>query len=123
MHKGLRTSWLGAFWLLALTATALAHAHLTSAIPAIGGSVAKAPTEIALHFSEALNLKFSGATLIGPNGTSIATGAARLKSGGGATLLVPISTALPAGTYKVEWHALSDDGHKSKGDYSFTVTP
>jgi methionine-rich copper-binding protein CopC len=29
--------------------------------------------------------------------------------------------ALPPGTYKVRWHVLSVDTHKTEGSYSFTV--
>ena len=28
---------------------------------------------------------------------------------------------LPPGTYKVNWHVLSVDTHKTEGSYSFTV--
>jgi methionine-rich copper-binding protein CopC len=28
---------------------------------------------------------------------------------------------LPPGDYKVEWHAVSDDTHRAKGNYSFSV--
>ncbi len=28
---------------------------------------------------------------------------------------------LPQGDYKVEWHAVSDDTHRVKGSYSFSV--
>jgi methionine-rich copper-binding protein CopC len=34
---------------------------------------------------------------------------------------VPITGILAAGTYQVSWHALSNDGHKTKGTYSFVV--
>ena len=36
-------------------------------------------------------------------------------------LLVPLSAPLTAGTYTVAWHALSSDGHKTTGTYSFIV--
>ncbi|AYG61221.1 hypothetical protein CCGE525_00435 [Rhizobium jaguaris] len=38
-------------------------------------------------------------------------------------LMVPISGTIGAGTYTVEWHALSADGHKTTGSYTFTVKP
>jgi methionine-rich copper-binding protein CopC len=38
-------------------------------------------------------------------------------------LVVPVNEALPAGDYKVEWHAVSDDTHRVKGSYSFSVAP
>ncbi|EIQ0044676.1 TPA: hypothetical protein IF306_004393 [Escherichia coli] len=38
-----------------------------------------------------------------------------------ATLIVPVSTTLDKGQYEVDWTALSVDGHKTQGKYTFTV--
>ena len=40
--------------------------HLSSSVPAENAVVATAPTVLQLNFSEAVNLKFSGVTLLGP---------------------------------------------------------
>jgi len=37
------------------------------------------------------------------------------------TLIVTPTAPLTAGAYKVEWHAVSVDTHKSEGAYSFKV--
>jgi methionine-rich copper-binding protein CopC len=108
---------------LGLTGQASAHAHLTSATPAVGGTVATAPTELDLKFSEGLNLKFTGVKVTGPAKAPVATGDAALGAGDDTTLVVPISDALAAGSYSVAWHALSTDGHKTSGTYKFTVKP
>lgn len=108
---------------IGLAGQALAHAHLKSAVPAIGGTIAAAPTEITLTFSEALNLKFSGATITDTSGKTVPAGAAKLAGDGDTGLVVPLSSPLPAGTYGVKWHVLSEDGHKTDGSYSFTVKP
>ena len=34
---------------------------------------------------------------------------------------VPIGEQLPPGNYKVEWHAVSEDTHREKGTYAFSV--
>ena len=39
------------------------------------------------------------------------------------TAMMAGSGPLAAGTYKVEWHAVSTDTHKTQGSYSFTVNP
>ena len=98
---------------------AFAHAGLVSETPADGASVA-ASTALTLTFSETVTLAFTGITLTAPDGAAVALGAGSL-SADGLTLTVPTGSALPAGVYVVEWHALSDDGHKSHGSYSFTV--
>ncbi|MDQ0475086.1 copper homeostasis periplasmic binding protein CopC [Labrys wisconsinensis] len=108
---------------LGLTGQALAHAHLTSAVPAENGTVATVPTELDLKFSEELNLKFTGVKVTGPDKKAVATGAASLASGDETGLVVPISATLAPGKYIVAWHALSKDGHKTHGTYSFTVKP
>jgi copper resistance protein C len=36
---------------------------------------------------------------------------------------VPLNGVLGAGKYTVKWHALSRDGHATRGSYEFTVLP
>ncbi|WP_313160064.1 copper resistance protein CopC, partial [Mixta calida] len=36
-------------------------------------------------------------------------------------LIVPLEKPLPGGSYQVNWHVLSVDGHKTKGSYTFSV--
>jgi methionine-rich copper-binding protein CopC len=107
---------------LALTGQAWAHAHLTSATPAAGATVAAAPTELDLTFSEDVNLKFTGVKVTGPGKASVKTGEPMLM-GGKTTVMVPIAGTLAAGVYTVAWHALAADGHKTSGTYSFTIKP
>ncbi len=96
-----------------------AHAGLVSATPTEGATVA-APTALTLTFNESVTLAFSGVTLKGPDGAELATGEAALDADG-TTLTIPAPADLAAGDYTVDWHALSDDGHKVHGTYSFTV--
>lgn len=106
--------------LVGLTGTAWAHAHLKSAVPAVGSTVATAPAELHLKFTEEVSLAFSGIELTGPGGP-VVLGKAKLKPDDATTLIVPLTGELAPGRYQVEWHAFSDDGHKSHGSYSFTV--
>ena len=108
---------------VALTGQATAHAHLKSATPPMNGSVVAAPSELDLTFSEGLNLKFSGVKVTGPGKRAVATGPATLGAGGDTTLVVPVTGDLASGTYTVDWHALSSDGHKTSGSYTFTIKP
>lgn len=99
-----------------------AHAHLKSSAPAADSAVKLAPSELDLTFSEDLNLKFSGVTVTGPDKKVVKTGAGTLMDGD-KTLMVPVSDKLAPGKYTVQWHALSTDGDKTDGSYSFTVAP
>lgn len=107
---------------LALAGQAFAHAHLKTSVPAADSSVKQAPSELDLSFSEGLNLKFTGVTVTGPDKKAVKTGTAMLM-GGDTTLMVPVTDKLAPGKYTVQWHALSTDGHKTNGSYSFTVKP
>lgn len=116
--RTLRTLALAAACLGAVT-PAFAHAHLLSSIPA---SHAKAPqplTELRLKFSEAIELTFTKVKLTSATKAVIETGAATLAPQDDTVLIVPLASPLPAGTYTVDWQALSTDGHKTKGSYGF----
>ena len=103
-------------------APAFAHAHLQSAAPAVGGTVAAA-TEIRLTFSEAIEPKFSGVTLTSAAGELEPLGASALDPNDDKALIVTIAKPLPSGVYKVTWRATSVDAHHTQGDFSFTVKP
>lgn len=122
MRNFARTAAIGGVVLAGLTGPAFAHAHLKSATPAVDGTVSTAPTALDLTFSEGVNLRFTGVTVVGPGKSKVATRRATLTDHD-RTLVVPFASALPAGMYTVSWHALSTDGHKTQGTYSFTVKP
>ena len=107
---------------IALAGPAMAHAHLKSAVPAADGTVKTTPSKLDLTFSEALNVKFSGIEITGPNKAIVKTGEAMLMNSG-TTLMVPVTDKLAPGKYTVEWQVLSTDGHKTNGSYSFTIAP
>ena len=106
---------------LGLAGQAFAHAHLKSSVPADNDTVS-APGELDLTFSEELNMKFSDAKVSAPDGKEVKLGDIMLMDGG-KTLMVPFADTLAPGVYKVDWHVLSTDGHKTNGTYSFTVKP
>jgi methionine-rich copper-binding protein CopC len=106
-----------------MTGHAMAHAHLESATPPVNSTVGASPTEIDLFFSEGLELRFTGAKITGAGGVAVPTGEAKLSMQDTAVLVAPVSKPLVAGTYTVEWHALSKDGRKTKGSYTFLVKP
>jgi copper resistance protein C len=108
---------------LALVGTnaAFAHAHLLSEKPADKATVSTAPTVLMLKFSEGVALGFTGVKVTGPGMTVIATGTGSLDPKEDSLLTIPVSGKLAAGLYTVAWHALSTDGHKTSGTYSFTV--
>ena len=123
LAANLRTLLLACAFSLAAASAALAHAHLKSAVPATGATVATAPASLQLTFSEGVDLKFTGVTIAGPGQKAVATGAAIHIGSDDTTLDVPVTGPLAPGKYTVKWHALSTDGHKTNGTYIFTVKP
>lgn len=99
-----------------------AHATLTSSNPQANASTTS-PTEIRLSFSESVVAKFSGVEVKDESGKAIATGTAATDPKDKKQLIIPLSAPLSAGRYTVSWHAVSEDTHRVKGEYSFMVTP
>jgi methionine-rich copper-binding protein CopC len=106
-----------------LAGAAFAHPELRSAEPAAGAAAATSPKQIRITFSEAVIPQFSGAEVKDQAGKTIATGKAAVDPANRKQLVVPVNEPLPPGDYKVEWYAVSDDTHRVKGSYSFSVAP
>ncbi|WP_339071427.1 copper homeostasis periplasmic binding protein CopC [Pseudomonas idahonensis] len=98
-----------------------AHAHLKGSNPAANSSVV-APNELRLMFSEGVEAAFTQVTISKDSAPlevkSLATEGTDKKT----LVVTPAATPLRAGEYKVEWHAVSVDTHKSEGSYSFKVS-
>lgn len=99
-----------------------AHAHpeLRSTEPAAGAATSS-PKEIKITFNENVIPQFSGIELKDQTGKLIAIGKAVTDPVNKKLLIVPVNEQLPPGDYKVEWHAVSDDTHRVKGNYTFSV--
>lgn len=112
-----------AFFLTALgvSSQALAHAHLESHYPASDAVVTSSPQVITLDFSEGIEPGFSGIKITGPENKVVKTAKAQRSAQDEKQLIVPVEDSLTPGAYQVEWHVVSVDGHKTKGNYQFTV--
>jgi methionine-rich copper-binding protein CopC len=104
---------------LLAASSVLAHAHLKSQTPAADSTVT-APTQLRLEFSEGVEASFTKVTLT-RDGAPVAVKALTTEGNDKKTLVVTPVAPLTAGTYKVEWHAVSVDTHKSEGAYAFKV--
>lgn len=110
---------------LLLSTLAQAHPKLLSSSPAEGADGA-APGKIELRFSEDLLTQFSGAKLVMTEMPGMAHSPMPMKAKVSAgsdpkTMLVTPLSPLPAGTYKVEWRAVSSDTHPITGNVTFKV--
>jgi copper resistance protein C len=103
-------------------ASAWAHAFLDHASPAVGSTVAAAPAELQLFFTQELEPAFSGVTLSNGNGQPIATGASSVDRQNRAEMVLKLPPLAP-GHYKVSWHAVSVDTHRTEGTFTFDIEP
>ena len=94
-----------------------AHAMLDHAIPPVGSTVASTPRELSLTFTQNLEAAFSSVQVTDANGARADQGKAQVS---GNTMRVGLK-ALPPGTYRVRWQALSVDTHKTEGSFTFHV--
>jgi methionine-rich copper-binding protein CopC len=104
-----------------LATSANAHPKLISASPAADVSSKVSPTEIKLNFNEGVIAKFSGVEIKNESGKAIPTGVPLTDPKDQKQLVVPLPAPLMAGHYTVTWHAVSEDTHRVKGEYSFGV--
>jgi methionine-rich copper-binding protein CopC len=114
--------WLSAAMAAGSPAAALAHAFLDHALPPVGATVAASPVEIRLFFSEAIEPRFSGIELTPIDGYPVKAGPAIIDPRDRRQLVLPVP-ALPSGRYKVSWHVVSVDTHRTQGDFTFEIKP
>lgn len=97
-----------------------AHAHLKSETPAADSSVTGLK-ELRLNFSEGVEAKFTQVTIT-DDGKPVAVKSIETDPNDKKLLIVTPEQPLKPGSYKVEWHAVSVDTHKSEGNYTFKIT-
>ena len=102
-------------WLV--TGQASAHAFLDHAQPRVGNTVATAPREVTLWFTQKLEPAFSSVTVTNAAGQRVDTGKTRVS---GNQMSVSLRSG-GAGTYRVNWRVLSVDTHTTDGSFTFQV--
>jgi copper resistance protein C len=103
------------------TATALAHAHLVRATPAVGGTVQVPVSEVTLRFNERLEGKFSSVVVRDSTGKQVDKGDGAVDKNDRTLMRVQMQQPVAPGVYKVEWKVMSADTHKVDGNFTFKV--
>lgn len=98
---------------------ASAHAFLQHANPGAGAVLRAPPKAVGLVFTEELEPVFSGVAVTDASGRNVESAPAVIA---GKSMEAPVRL-LPPGRYRVSWHAVSVDTHRTEGAYSFTVKP
>ena len=100
-----------------VTGQASALAFLDHAEPRVGNTVATAPREVTLWFTQKLEPAFSSITVTNSAGQRVDTGKTRVS---GNQMSVSLRSG-GAGTYRVNWRVLSVDTHRTDGNFTFRV--
>ena len=100
--------------------SAIAHANFVSSSPAPGQTVAAAPANVSITFSEDLAAASIG-IVVNAAATRVSTGSA-VSTADRKVMTITLPPGLPSGTYSVLWHSISaDDGDPLDGTFSFNV--
>lgn len=120
MRKTLRNLIALAVWgaIAAMPATALAHAVVVQAQPALNQQISAGPLDIRLEFNSRIDKARSRLQLTAPDGnrTDIP-----IAAEGEPNVLTAAIPALAPGAYTLRWQVLAVDGHITRGDIPFTV--
>jgi methionine-rich copper-binding protein CopC len=102
-----------------VTGEASAHAMLDRAEPRVGNTVATAPGEVTLWFTQKLESAFSTIKVTNATGQRVDSGKTRVS---GSQMSVSLRSS-GTGTYHVNWRVLSVDTHTTDGSFTFQVGP
>jgi len=105
---------------LCVASSAHPHALLDHANPRVGSTVASAPMELLLWFTQKLEPAFSNVEVRDSNGARVDEGHAQVDPSDGSLLRVALKP-LPTGSYEVRWRVLSVDTHTTEGRFRFIV--
>ncbi len=104
-----------------LPSLAFAHATPVSYVPAASATELAVPSSISIRFTERIEVGASSLTVYAPDGAEVNEGKGVLDPADERVLSVPIRDS-GEGVYTVSWQVVSvDDGHFTKGAYSFLV--
>jgi methionine-rich copper-binding protein CopC len=124
MHSGRHSPLIhfvfGAIFLFLIPALALAHAVVLESSPPPKGAIKGPDVPIKLRFNVRIDASRSRLTLVRPDGSAQPLVIGKPAS---ADTLSAQANSLPAGDYRLRWQVLASDGHITRGEIPFTVTP
>ena len=123
IHYASKAAWLAlaaaAFAMLTLAGNALAHAFLDHSDPSAASAIAAPPTHVDAHFDNPIDPAHSKLHVLNQNGADMTAGPPAAGDGN-RSLSVPLKPLAP-GQYFVKWTAVSADGDRTMGAFSFSV--
>ncbi len=107
-------------FLFILPNAARGHAYPDHADPRVGSTVNASPDRVRIWFDSELEPAFSTITVHNSQDTTVDNKDGRVNPSD-ATLLEVSVPRLPPGKYRVVWNVVARDGHRTAGDYLFTI--
>lgn len=106
---------------LACTDPALAHAFPDHSSPQARATVDTASTHIKVWFNGRIEPEFSTLIVKNAAGAQVSAGTEGVDTANYTLLETSLPKALPAGKYVVYWRVVAHGGHRSDGQFAFTV--
>ncbi|SFB20118.1 hypothetical protein SAMN04515620_12529 [Collimonas sp. OK607] len=119
IHSFLRLSAIAGVLSLSSIGQAWAHARPETQAP-LAGAVVSAPQEVSITYNEGLEPAFSSLVVSNAQGKQVNSAKAEVDTTTQKTMRVALPS-LPSGVYQVKWVAVAGDGHRTQGNYKFTV--
>ncbi len=103
-------------------AWASAHAFPERAEPRVGAVIRTPPADVRIWFDGDLEPAFSRISVADGSGQRVDRGDSGVDPQNRRLLRVSVPPLAP-GVYKVVWSVLAVDGHRTQGDFTFTLKP
>jgi len=105
---------------LLVAASVWAHAFPDHSEPRVGWTVHTPPSRVRIWFDGAIEPIFSTITVMNAEKQRVDKGDGRVDPSDNTVLEVNLP-ALPPGKYRVFWSVVARDGHRTEGDFPFTI--
>jgi methionine-rich copper-binding protein CopC len=103
-----------------LSPMVFAHAAMVDSFPAKGQVLTASPAEIHITFNEHVEPRLCRVKLVSDAGKNFDADRPSPDKARANTIVAAVPVLKP-GTYSARWTAVGSDGHKTHGDFSFTV--
>jgi copper resistance protein C len=120
MSRSFITTLISALLLITWPVISAAHAHMEKSIPDTNSELTTPPQKVELWFSEGVQAEWSKIEVTDSSGNRVDKDAVDGTKDEPNYLHVKLN-GVHSGSYNVKWSTLSHDGHRVKGEYSFTV--
>jgi methionine-rich copper-binding protein CopC len=107
-------------FLCALPAVSWGHAFPDHSDPKVGSTVTVSPSQVRIWFDSDLEPAFSTIMVHNANNEMVDKRDGRVDPSHPTLLQVSVPK-LPPGIYRVMWNVVARDGHRTMGDFTFTI--